>query len=452
MTFDDELRDLAGRAAQAHVRSDGFASATVKGRVRRARRVYRATVVAGSVAAVAVVGVLGTAVAQRWPDPAPPAETVVPSPEPSPQPQETQTPPPDPVGPVIDGWQDAMVDPEVFGGLYVTDSVSVDGRAVVVGCATTRGADGFPAWFADDAAGWTRASGPLGDGTGSVCLGDVVATPHGLFAEGPLGLFRSDDGSAWVQVVLDPAPAGFGSVTKLFAVGDRLTVLVKRASLNESTVASLYTTTDGRTWSEVTDGSAAVFDNAGVAQVIATGDGLVAVGSSPGGEFVPTAAAWVSSDGLAWELVTPAGPGFEGAAMTAVAWDGTGYTAVGKCSFESGLMCAWSSPDGRVWTPDASPDEQVNAGVAYLQPTALTLVGADLYAAGFDFDASRPEAEQTLAALWRKVAGGAWERVDAETVGVVPFARTEVGVVVVGFWPGRGWPSGAEVRVLTPVE
>lgn len=45
-----------------------------------------------------------------------------------------------------------------------------------------------------------------------------------------------------------------------------------------------------------------------------------------------------------------------------------------------------------------------------------------------------------------------WERVDAETVGVVPFARTAVGGAVVGFWPGRGWPSGAEVRVLTPVE
>src|SRR5665648_873745 len=93
MTFDDELRDLAGRAAQAHVRSDGFASATVKGRVRRARRVYRTTVVAGSVAAVVLVGVLGTAVAQRWPDPAPPAQTIGPSPE-TPEPEETPVPPP----------------------------------------------------------------------------------------------------------------------------------------------------------------------------------------------------------------------------------------------------------------------------------------------------------------------------------------------------------------------
>lgn len=452
MTFDAELRDLAGRAAEAHVSSDGFASATVKGRVRRARRVYRTAVVAGSVAAVAVVGVFGTAVAQRWPDPAPPADTIGPSPE-TPEPEETPVPPPLSVDGVLSGWGDLGVDPEVFGVAAITDSVTVDGRAVVVGCVETQGStSSFPVWFADDAAVWARAPGPQGDGTRNTCLDDVVATPHGLFAGGPLGLFHSDDGSVWEEVVLDPEQVRNGWVTGLFAVGDRLTVLVSGASLNESTVAELYTTTDGASWTRVTDGSAAVFDNADVAQVIASGDGLVAVGASPGGAFVPTAAAWVSSDGLTWQLTTPTGAGFEGAAMTAVAATSSGLAAVGACPFEVALMCAWSSPDGRTWTPDASPAEQVNVGVAFLAPTAVTLVGADLYAAGDDYDASRPEAEQTIAAVWRKVAGGAWERVDVEATGAVPFFITELGDSTVGFWPPVNWVDAGPVQVLTPAD
>lgn len=451
MTFDDELRDLAGRAAQAHVRSDGFASATVQGRVRRARRVYRTAVVTGSVAAVVLVGVLGTAVAQRWPDPAPPAQTIGPSPE-TPEPEETPVPPPLSVDGVLSGWGDLGVDPEVFGVVAITDSVTVAGRAVVVGCLEVQGStSGFPVWFADDAAGWARASGPQGDGTRNVCLDDVVATPHGLFAGGMLGLFHSDDGSDWEQVEL-PLENGFGTVDAVVAVGDRATVLVSRASLNESTVAELYTTTDGESWTQVTDGSAQVFDNAGIADVVIAGDRLIAVGASPSGQFVPTAAVWVSTDGVAWQLVTPTGAGFEGAAMTAVTSSSSGFAVVGACSFESGLMCAWSSPDGVTWTPEASPTGEVAAEFGYLVATDLTAAGDDLYAVGYEFDASRAEGEQTIPALWRRVSGRAWERVDVADVGVVPFTQTEAGGVGVGFWPGRSWPLADEVRVLTPVD
>lgn len=47
--------------------------------------------------------------------------------------------------------------------------------------------------------------------------------------------------------------------------------------------------------------------------------------------------------------------------------------------------------------------------------------------------------------------GGRRDRGVAD-VGVVPFAQTEAGGVVVGFWPGRGRPAPVPVRVLTPVE
>jgi len=205
-------------------------------------------------------------------------------------------------------------------------------------------------------------------------------------------------------------------------------------------------------WTEVSDGSATVFDNASVGDVIAAGDRLIAVGASPGGAFVPTAAVWVSTDGMTWQLTTPTGAGFEGAEMTAVAATSSGLAAVGACPFEVALMCAWSSPDGLAWTPEASPTGDVPREFGYLTPSDLTAVGDDLYAVGVDFDAARAEAEQSLPALWRRLAGGVWERVDVETVGVVPFARTEVDGTAVGFWPGAGWPISTPVRVLVPAE
>jgi hypothetical protein len=453
MTFDAELRDLAGLAAQAHVRSDGFASATVKSRVRHARRVYRTAVAAGSVAVVGLVGALSTIVVQGWPEPAPPAETVAPSPdgtaEPSPTPSRTAEPLQLTVDGVLSGWGALDVDPAMFEDVGISDSVTVDGRATAVGCQwDNAGLSGFPAWYADDAATWVQASGPTSNHEGQLntCLTQVVATPHGLYAVGLAGLFHSDDGSTWDEVTL-PLEYGSGTFPAVFAVGDRVTVLFSVSHVEES-VAELYTTDDGSEWTQVTDGSATVFDNATVAGVIGTADGLLAVGASPGGSFVPTAAAWVSSDGLTWELVTPAGEGFEGAFMTAVTSRGNGYAAVGRYSFGTGLMCAWSSPDGRTWTPEA-PADPVDSGV-YLAPMVVAFVGDDLYAAGQDVDMSRAEGEQVVSALWRRVAGGPWERLDAEAVGAVPFAQTEVGGVVVGFWPGYGWPAQVPVQVLTP--
>src|SRR5690606_31820736 len=85
------------------------------------------------------------------------------------------------------------------------------------------------------------------------------------------------------------------------------------------------------------------------------GDGLLAVGSSPGGEYVPTAAAWTSADGMTWRRVTPTGDGFEGCSAAAVTATPQGFTAVGGCLFTSRPMAAWSSPDGISWTPDQTP-------------------------------------------------------------------------------------------------
>jgi len=454
MTFDAELRDLAGRAAHAHTRSDGFASLAVKSRVRRARRVYRATVAAGTMAAVVAVGAVATAVAQRWPERVPPAETLEPAPDatdapilPSPTPDATDAPTLITDG-VLVGWRDLGVDEAIFGPVAITDAVAVDGRAVAVGCDESDGdSGGFPAYFADDAATWTRASGATSAFDDQyACLDQVVSTPHGLFAAGVLGLFRSDDGTTWETVELPGYDHGW--VDAVFAAGDRVTVLVGQASYAESTVAAMWTTTDGETWTPVTDGSAAVFDNGGVADVITFGDRLVAVGAQPGGEFVPTAAAWVSADGLTWERTTATGEGFADDAMVALAAADGGLVAVGWCS-DTKQLCAWRSTDGTTWVPEAVPSEDLDPSVSYIQAGALTALGNDVYAVGSKDVAASETFEPRL---WHRAPGGPWERIDPETVGAVPFAQVDVGGRLVGFWPGRGWPTGGAVRVLTPVE
>lgn len=452
MTFDAELRDLAGRAEQAHVRSDGFASLAVRARVRRARRVYRATVAAGTMAAVVAVGALATAVAQRWPDPAPPAETLEPSPEetsilPSPTPDATDAPELITDG-VLVGWGDLGVDEAVFGGAVITDAVSVGGRAVVVGCNESDGsAVQFPIWYSDEAVAWIAPTLAAAPTSGQyACLDQVLATPHGLFAAGVLGLFRSDDGSAWAEVELPGFT--YGAVTAAFAVGERVTVLVSRASLAESTVADMWTTTDGETWMPVTDGTAAVFDNGGVADVVAFGDRLVAVGSQPGGEWVPTAAAWSSTDGLVWQRTTPVGEGFADDAMVGVVAADGGLVAVGVCT-DTNQLCAWRSVDGTTWVPEPAPVEEFDPSVSHIVAGAVTVVGGDVFVVGSRYVAASETFEPRL---WHRAPGGTWERLDPDAVGAVPFAQVEVGGRVVGFWPGQGWPTGGSVRVLTPLD
>ena len=452
MTFDAELKDLAGRAAQAHVRSDGFASLAVKARVRRARRVYRATVAVGTTAAVLAVGAVATAVVQRWPDAAPPAGTVAPTPDGTTVP----TPGPDATAPalitdgVLAGWGDVGIDERTFGEFALAGSASAGGRAVVVGCGPS-GVDvgGFPVWYADDAGTWVQADGTrAGWEPGNGCLMDVVASPHGYFAIATFGFLRSTDGSTW-EVVADLPVDGPLYSPALFALGDRVTVLFSRASYAESTVAELWTTTDGVSWSQVTDGSAAVFDNGRVGDVLQVGDVLVAVGASPGGAYVPTAAAWISADGLTWERTTPSGEGFADDAMTGVVAADGGFVAVGTCT-DTNQMCSWRSDDGRTWVPEDVPAEDIDPSMAYLHALAVTAVGGDVYAIGTAYDPESSASGELR--LWHRAPGGTWERVDPGVVGAVPFGQVEVGGRVVGFWPlGAGTGPAGAARVLTPL-
>lgn len=460
--FGEVLAAIAARheARYARVEDAAADAATLTSVVRRRRVVrYGTTTVLGAAATAA----LAFGVVQGWdalhvpPAVSPTQPTTTQSPSPTPSETSSPTPSENSTGgtalPVLAGWQDAGADPAVFDQVTITDAVTFGGNVVVAGCHHQGGTDGagtsFPVWLGDGAADWRRVTWDAGMDLDN-CVTDLVVTPFGLYAHGT-HLFASADGSTWTQVVVDPNQPnpGNGSIGAVFAVGRRVTVLVKQVSVAESTVASLYTTTDGVAWTKAPVTLSRIFDNSGVADVIPTTSGLVAVGASPGGEFVPTAAVWFSSDGLTWQRRTPAGTGFAEAYMTAVAATSDGLVAVGASPFATGLMAVWSSTDGTVWQRQASPPEKLDPTVAQLSASAVASHGDTLFAAGTDYDASRPELEQTRAAMWRSVGGAHWERIPPDALpGAVPFHVTQLNGTSVGFWPPTGWPVDGPVRVL----
>ncbi|MCP4958310.1 MAG: hypothetical protein GY925_03465 [Actinomycetia bacterium] len=350
----------------------------------------------------------------------------------------------------IEGWGSLDADLSVFGDAVVRDVVVVDGRIVVVGCPRDQGrGDALAIWTSADGVSWQRAAGPSGADDDRVgCVTDIVVTSFGLFAHG-FGLLRSDDGLAWEPVGLDGGAEAAGTVEAVFVRGDRVTVLTGRVSLAESTVASLFTTVDGATWERASDGLSEIFDNANVGQAVAMDEGLVAVGASPGGEFVPTATVWTSADGLEWRAVTPRGEGFADSAMTSVIAVGDSLVAVGGDDLGTGLMAAWQSGDGTTWERMDPPAGDVAAEHGFMGARSVMTVDGVVYAAGRDYDAGR--APEEVAALWRLEPGAGWEWADLD-IGLVPFVVAELEETAIGFWPPPGWPAFSPVRILTRQE
>ena len=353
-----------------------------------------------------------------------------------------------PLAVAVEGWRSTGADPVVFGAVTITDAEVVDGRIIAVGC-PKEGELGLPIWVSDDAVSWERATGPTKVGDLPIgCFTDVVATRFGIFAHG-LALLRSNDGRIWEPVeFLTDEGYSKGYPDALSPIEDRLTVLLQRGAQVETTIASLFTTTDGITWEEGPAGAADLFDSTEVGDVVATDEGLIAVGASPWGQFVPTAAVWTSPIGLDWRLVTPQGAGFIDAYMHTVTETDAGYVALGGSPFDTSLMAAWTSPDGINWTRLPSPIGDAAAEHGYMEAYAITEIDTDIYAAGLDYDAGRSVDE--LPALWASTDGSTWERHDvARTDSLIPFTIVDLAEHSIGFWPPPLWPGDEPVHVFT---
>lgn len=417
------------------------ATRRIRGGVRRRRGARVASVLAATVA----VGAVAAAALTRASDG--PSDTVaVEQPDRGGSTTSSAAPPRDGVAvPALDDWSDTGVDAATFGSVTITEAVSLGGKVVAVGCRREGDdASGFPAWVRALDGAWTRAAAS----EDVDCLDHVAATPFGLFASGVASLWRSADGREWERVGLPSREyrvVDTGRYGPVFVVDDRVTVARWTPAPAESTVASLYSTTDGYTWTAYR-AEATLFDDATVAAVTSTAGGLLAVGASPGGEFVPTAAAWTSPDGLLWTRVTPSEAEFENAFMTDVVRTDDGYLAVGGDSFQSGLMVAWTSPDGVDWRRSPSPDETLDPDTAYMRANAVTRVGDEYFAAGEDFDAAR--APESIPALWASPDGVTWRRLDLQDDALIPFEIVALDDTGLGFWPPPYWPAPSGVVVL----
>lgn len=442
----DDLRELLRESAaspRTELDLDDVRQRAV--RVRRNQRLLATLPVAALVALVAVLGWSawkalgpdrGVVIDQPSPQPTAPASERAPS---EPESPHTTAPPPEP----LDGWARLPVDPTIFGQVRITDAAADGQRLVLAGCEQFSSTSTIPMWWSDDAETWRRASWPelLGPG----CVRQVESTRFGFYAIGPDAgsVMWSADGEEWEPVQLPDAGSDLGlPVFFPSPSGDRVTILkFPRGDVAESTDGALFTTTDGHEWEEGPADSAALFDDSTIADVIPGGDGLLAVGSSPGGEFVPTAAVFTSADGLTWRRVTPRNADFDEKMMTAVMDTGDGFVAVGGDLASAdrpgaGLMAAWTSPDGITWTPSSPPDEETDASVAHMTAQAVTQAGGAIWAAGRDFDARRDDEDKERPALWVSEDGQAWVRADLEdNARRTPFIVLDLPDLRLGVWP-----------------
>jgi len=254
----------------------------------------------------------------------------------------------------------------------------------------------------------------------------------GLVAIGFDGGFGSllwtsaDGGRTWTDITpADFASIGIASVVEL----DGMLVGVGRGETIdiEAEQAAVYLSDDGVTWRKVETAEQLVGQ---IIDVVATDDGLFAVGGVPGAD---SAGVWHSTDGEAWERI---GGDVDHAFLWSIAEGGPGLVAVGWRRNPEPDLAVWTSADaGQTW--QLAPDPEGFAGfeatdVAALPDGTLAMVGSAFDGSGGRIWTSTDAAEWTLAV---DDVDGAYAR---------SVVLTPAGLVAVGGgedMEGRAWLS-----------
>lgn len=206
-------------------------------------------------------------------------------------------------------------------------------------------------WFTPDLATFNRAK-KLPQGGAGVRVHDVVAAAPGYVAVGGSGTGDEESGIVWVskdgvnwtaRKRVAPADATSAGLRQIVAYGERL-VAVGTAQIGGSRKAFAAISDDeGVSWQTAVlpaDQAAAVYDLA------ATKQGIVAVGwhGTPGSG---DSAAWTSQDGLAWSRQDLSGErlGGEGQQwLTAVSVSGTQVVGLGRSTtYSADHLILWTS-------------------------------------------------------------------------------------------------------------
>ena len=256
------------------------------------------------------------------------------------------------------------------------------------------------AWVSvDDGHTWTRLSHEDAFGSGDTCdaSGVVVPTSDGFLAAGGFAIWASQDGLHWTKVGsvdhniwdLATTPSGF------VGVGISWDIAAESAA---------SWSTDGIEWTRVSDEDGQFQTSFGLLSwlggVVATGNGLVAVGTAGVNDPIMSmdAAVWLSSNGHTWRRMhDPELKGYHQEVMRDVAAVGDLLIAVGEASNypaywpqplpdmrSTGVV--WISEDhGATWHRMDDHDRVFGSYLAdWITLRSVATSGSQLVAAGYD--------------------------------------------------------------------
>ncbi len=277
--------------------------------------------------------------------------------------------------------------PESANASAITSVVPGGDGLVAIG---TDGAFGTILWTSEDGSTW-RDITP--EGFASVGIASVIEFDGGLIGVGRgntidvdtqlAAVYRSDDGVTWHMV--DAGDEMLGQLIDVVATDDGLFAV---GGVPGADAAGIWRSTDGDTW-ERTGGD---FDHAFMWSIAEGGPGLVAVGWRRNPD--PDLAVWTSADGIDWALA-PDPEGFEGNEGTDVI-NFDGRLAMVGGSLTTGQGGAWFSDDGIAWEL-----AEVSGGIGNGYARTITRTPAGLVATG--------TAGDMHAGAWFSTDGRTWQ-------------------------------------------